>query len=75
MKKKLLKIADVVIEEDLKVFLLSLEFNIEEFYVVTTIDKKTLFPINTSAIANITMTMDEDTNLYQTTSGWYVQRL
>jgi len=38
-----------------------LEFNIEEFYVVSTIDKKTLFPLDTSAVATITMTVDEDT--------------
>lgn len=38
-----------------------LDFNIEEFYVVSTIDKKTLFPLDTSAVANITMTVDEDT--------------
>ena len=38
-----------------------LEFNIKEFYVTSTIDKKTLFPVDISAIANITMTMDEDT--------------
>lgn len=36
-------------------------FNIEDFYVVSTIDKKTFFPREVSAIAHITMTMGEDT--------------
>jgi len=56
--------ADVVIEEEASEDVLGLdglEFNIEEFYVVSTIDKKTLFPLDTSAIATITMTVDGDT--------------
>jgi len=38
-----------------------LGFNIEEFYIASTIDKETLFPVDLSATAHITMTMDEDT--------------
>lgn len=55
---------DGVIEEETTEEVIGLEdlgLNIEEFYVVTTMDKKTLFPTNTSAIAHITMKMDEDT--------------
>ncbi|MBO0588580.1 DUF6612 family protein [Sporosarcina sp. E16_8] len=37
-----------------------LAINIEEYYVVTTIDKKTLFPIATSGTTHMTMGVDED---------------
>ena len=40
--------AEVVIEEELEDIFTDLAINIEEYYVVTTIDKKTLFPIKTS---------------------------
>ena len=53
--------AEVVIEEELEDIFTDLAINIEEYYVVTTIDKKTLFPINTSGTTHMTMGVDEDT--------------
>ncbi|KAA0966899.1 hypothetical protein FQ087_11990 [Sporosarcina sp. ANT_H38] len=51
---------ETVIEEELEGTLTDLAINIEEYYVVTTIDKKTLFPIKTSGTTHMTMGIDED---------------
>lgn len=52
--------AEEVTEGELENIFSDLAINIEEYYVVTTIDKKTLFPIKTSGTTHMTMGVDED---------------
>ena len=48
-------------EGDLEAIFESLGLNVEEFYFVSNYDKETLFPLDLSGNAHITMAMGEDT--------------
>ena len=53
---------EVVFEEgDFEAIFDSLGLNIKEFYFVSNYDKETLFPVDLSGNAHITMAMGEDT--------------
>ncbi|WP_336823221.1 DUF6612 family protein [Sporosarcina sp. USHLN248] len=54
---------DVIIEEeiDLESILDMIQFNIENFFIVTTIDKDTFFPISTTGNTQMTITVDGET--------------
>ena len=55
---------EVVFEEgDFEAIFDSLGLNIKEFYFVSNYDKETLFPVDLSGNAHITMAMGEDTLL------------
>ncbi len=58
--------------EDLESILDALDINIEEFVVVSKIDKKTLFPLELSGVTKMTMGINEDTvSITQVISGTY----
>ena len=53
---------EVVFEEgDFEAIFDSLGLNVKEFYFVSNFDKETLFPVDLSGNAHITMAMGEDT--------------
>lgn len=59
-------------EVDLEGLLDGLAIDIKELFVVTTIDKKTLFPIDTAGTTHMTMGMDEETiTIKQDIKGTY----
>lgn len=66
------EVIEDVTEEEFEGIFDGLAINIEEYYVGTTIDKKTLFPIDTSGTTHMTMGVGEDTvSTKQTITGTF----
>lgn len=65
-------VTDEEITDDLESILDALDINIEEFLVVSTIDKKTLFPLEMSGVTKMTMGIEDETiSITQLISGAY----
>lgn len=68
---------DIVIEddeemEDIGNIFDAMELNIEQFFVTSTIDKKTLFPLDMTSVTKMTMGIDEETmSIDQKMTGTY----
>ncbi|MBE1556643.1 DUF6612 family protein [Sporosarcina limicola] len=58
--------------EDLEGIFDAMKIEVKEFYMVTTIDKKKLFPLSTTGNINLTMGMDDETiSIKQTIDGTF----